>query len=39
MDWVLVQEALGRGSMHSQIRAFVEQILAIKQDIRPLRKQ
>jgi hypothetical protein len=39
MDWVLVQEALGRGAMYTQIRAFMGHILAAKQDARPLGKQ
>jgi Tc5 transposase DNA-binding domain len=39
MDWVLVQEALGRSPTHSQIRAFAGRILAAKQDARPIGKR
>jgi hypothetical protein len=38
-NWVLIQEALGQGPTHAQIRAFAGRILAAKRDATPLGKR
>ena len=39
MDWVLVQEALGRSPTYAQIRGLTRRILIARRDALPLRKR